>query len=69
MINSELIVPAGGPTYSGTGFVNTGFLSTRFPFPPAHELTFDTPGEYPYFCAVHGSPNEGMRGTITVSPS
>jgi plastocyanin len=32
-----------------------------------YELTFDTPGEYPYFCALHGSPTMGMRGTITVT--
>jgi plastocyanin len=67
VINPELIPPAGGPTYDGTGFANTGFLGTRFRFPPAHELTFTTPGEYPYYCAVHGSPNSGMRGTIIVS--
>jgi plastocyanin len=69
IINPELVAPGGGTIYSGEGFVNTGFLSTRFPFPATAELTFDTPGEYPYYCGVHGSPNSGMRGTIIVSGS
>jgi plastocyanin len=61
------LVAAGGESvYRGEGFANTGFLSTRFPFPQTADLTFDTPGEYPYYCAVHGSPSQGMRGTIVV---
>lgn len=31
------------------------------------ELTFDTPGEYPYYCRFHGGPGGvGMAGTIIV---
>ena len=32
-----------------------------------YELTFDTPGEYPYYCALHGSPTMGMRAKVTVT--
>lgn len=36
--------------------------------PHAFEFTFTQPGTYNYYCAVHGSPTGGMRGTITVVP-
>jgi plastocyanin len=62
----ELVAAVGGQVYQGGELANTGFLSTRFPFPHTAELTFAEPGEYPYFCAIHGSPNQGMRGTIVV---
>ena len=32
------------------------------------EFTFEEPGEYPYYCEIHGGPGgEGMSGTITVT--
>lgn len=33
-----------------------------------HEVTFETPGEVPYFCSLHGSPDgtEGMVGVVNV---
>ncbi|MDP9357800.1 MAG: hypothetical protein M3R02_21430 [Chloroflexota bacterium] len=68
VINPEVLAPAGGPGYRGEGFTNTGFLSTAFPgFPAAAELTFEAPGDYPYYCAIHGSPTSGMRGKITAT--
>ena len=39
----------------------TGLTST--------DLTFDTAGEYPNYCALHSRPTMGMRGTIVVSAS
>jgi plastocyanin len=66
ILNPDLVAAAGEPAYRDGEFANTGFLSTRFPFPHSAELTFDAPGEYPYYCAIHGSPNQGMRGTIVV---
>ena len=27
---------------------------------------FDTPGEYPYFCSIHGTKDAGMIGTVVV---
>ena len=30
------------------------------------ERTFDTPGEYVFYCDVHGSPTSGMRGRVRV---
>ncbi len=30
--------------------------------------TFEQPGEYPYYCALHGAPGGvGMAGTVTVT--
>jgi plastocyanin len=30
-------------------------------------LTFNTPGTIGYYCEIHGSPGQGMFGTITVN--
>lgn len=36
----------------------------------AADLTFDTPGTYPFFCTFHGNAEgEGMAGTLTVVPA
>lgn len=66
VLNAEYIVPAGGPTYSGVGFVNSGLMDAAPDSPKSFELTFDTAGAYDYYCAIHGLPGEGMAGTITV---
>ena len=34
--------------------------------PRSFPVTFTQPGTYTFYCSVHGSPNSGMRGTITV---
>ncbi len=34
--------------------------------PHSYSFIFLTPGTYLYFCSVHGSPTEGMRGTVVV---
>jgi len=66
-LNPAVVAPAGGAAYHGAGYVNSGFLGKEFGGPQSYELTFDTPGAYPYFCAIHGSPTGGMHGTITVA--
>lgn len=32
-----------------------------------YEQTFDEPGEYGYYCKIHGSPGSGMAGTVVVT--
>ena len=32
-------------------------------------LTFDEPGEYPYYCSLHGTKTKGMIGGIKVVPA
>lgn len=61
-INPKVAFPSGGPTYNGTGFVNSGILVLPKPHP--FKLTFTTPGTYTYDCLVHPD----MDGTITVAP-
>ena len=67
--------PATGPgtwTYSGTEYGNGFFWSPLMDdqrgdppagLPGVEKITFDTPGTYSYFCAIHGP---DMSGTITV---
>lgn len=44
------------------------FPSSGAPVSPPHSysFTFLSPGTYLYFCSVHGTPSNGMRGTIVV---
>jgi plastocyanin len=71
--NPLTLFPQGGPVYSGEGYVNSGFMGelNGQPLPGglAYELTFDTAGEFPYYCILHASGPEGpgMTGTIRVS--
>jgi len=34
--------------------------------PHTYQFTFNTPGTYGYHCEAHGSPGNGMAGTVTV---
>ncbi len=54
------IPAAGGSTYDGTVFTNSGVI------PPggSYTLTFTAAGTYTYYCLFHSS--EGMIGTVTV---
>ena len=40
--------------------------STRFLPGTQYEYTFDAPGTYEYYCTLHGTPTQGMRGVIVV---
>lgn len=62
-INPKAALPAGGPTYNGSGWSNSGFLQPDAHGGPAkYTLTFTKPGTYSYDCLVHA----GMDGMITV---
>jgi plastocyanin len=63
-INPRAALPAGGSSYDGTGWVNSGFLTPKGPGPDKYTLTFSKPGTYEYDCLVHPR----MDGTITVQP-
>jgi plastocyanin len=71
--NPLTLFPQGGDVYNGEGYVNSGFLGELngqpLPGGTEYELTFDTAGEYPYYCILHASGPEGpgMAGTITVT--
>jgi plastocyanin len=69
IVNPEVLVPAGGSTYSGKGYFNSGFIwgtKDPMPGPRTYTLTFDTPGTYKYICVLHDE--MGMSGQITVLP-
>jgi plastocyanin len=67
LLNPQAFYPAGGSTYSGTGYLNSGFMGEAFQGPTTYELTFDTPGDFDYYCIIHGSPTQGMRAKIKVT--
>jgi plastocyanin len=66
-INQQL-APAGGATYDGTGFVNSGlllaFAAGAHPL-PTYALTFTKPGTYNYAVIFHPS----MLGGVVVQPA
>lgn len=64
-LNPELVAPVGGSTYDGRGYANSGLLIAGGG-PTTYELTFDTPGTYRYYCALHGDPEGGMVGDVVV---
>lgn len=67
VLNPQATYPAGGPTYDGTGYVNSGFMGQAFRGPTTFQLTFAAAGDFVYYCAIHGSPTQGMRAKITVA--
>lgn len=70
VINPAIVAPAGPSVYRGQGYANSGALGAdfgKYTKLTTYELTFATPGTYPYYCALHGSPTMGMRGTVTVT--
>jgi plastocyanin len=54
-------MPAGGSTYDGTAFTNSGILDGQKPY----TLQFTKPGVYPYYCLLH----PGMMGVVIVNPA
>jgi plastocyanin len=70
VINPVVLAPAGGPTYSGKDYFNSGWIwgtKDPFPGPRSYTLKFDTPGTYEFYCALHDP--MGMSGHITVLPA
>jgi plastocyanin len=67
VVNPEVLAPAGGATYSGQGYFNSGLIwgtEVPIPGPRTYSLTFDTPGTYNYICVLHDP--LGMVGQVTV---
>jgi plastocyanin len=63
-IPADVATPQGGTSYTGQGYLNSGLLFGGSSF----VATMDAPpGTYTYYCIIHGSPQGGMMGTITVT--
>ncbi|MCL6650514.1 MAG: hypothetical protein K6U89_19630, partial [Chloroflexi bacterium] len=56
LLNPEAAAPSGGPSYAGSGRVNSGLLLSGQQF----SLTFTQPGTYPYICLVHEQLHTGV---------
>jgi plastocyanin len=70
VVNPVVLAPAGGPTYSGKDYFNSGWIwgtQDPFPGPRSYTLKFDTPGTYEFYCVLHDP--MGMSGHITVLPA
>ena len=70
VFNPAVVRRVGTEVYTGTGYANSGAMGADFEEYTGlttYELTFDTPGEYLYYCALHGSPTAGMRARLTVT--
>ncbi len=73
---ANVTIPAGttvtwtwvGGFHDVTATGTPAFPSSGAPVGPPETFshTFNAPGTYLYFCSVHGSPTDGMRGTIVV---
>jgi plastocyanin len=64
-LNQAAVLPAGGTSYDGTTYTNSGLMmhGGPGPEPPTYSLTFPKAGRYDYVCIVH----PGMSGTVVVN--
>jgi plastocyanin len=69
--NMETFLPQGGNTWSGTGFLNSGFTGIpQLGLPMEFEVTFDTEGEFIVYCILHGTPDgQRMAAPLIVGPA
>jgi len=59
--NPQMLFPAGGRSYDGTGFYNSGVSGPDGKL--SYTLTFTKAGRYEYDCTIHA----GMRGIVVVT--
>src|SRR5215813_11381777 len=57
-----VVTPAGGSTFGGSGWFNSGLLSTEPDLATSYSLTFTAAGDYTFHCLVHST----MQGTLHV---
>ncbi|MDB5053160.1 MAG: hypothetical protein JWM44_1210 [Bacilli bacterium] len=60
--NLKFMAPAGGNTFDGSGFVNSGMIMAH----KSYTLTFTKAGTYKYECYLHSGSK--MTGTVVVAP-
>jgi plastocyanin len=65
-LNPTAVLPAGGKTFDGSTFTNSGLMMLGGPGgsePPTYSLTFTKAGSYDYVCVIH----PGMTGKVVVN--
>jgi plastocyanin len=69
VINPLSFFAQGGNVWSGTGWLNSGYMGIpQLGLPMEFEVTFDTPGDYGVFCRLHGDESGGgMAGKVKVT--
>jgi len=71
-VDARQIRRQGGQTHDGTAYLNSGIMTTMpetgldAPSVGTYELRFTHPGDFVYYCIVHG---KAMRGTVHVRPA
>jgi plastocyanin len=63
IINPSVAAPAGGTTYAGSGYLNSGVPSPTGP-PAPFVIKFTKAGTFTFHCLVH----PGMKGVVKVLP-
>ena len=65
-INPLTLFPQGGDSFDGTGYLNSGYFGLPG-MPTEFTATFTAPGEYIYYCVLHGdAEGGGMAATLRV---
>lgn len=65
-INPMTLLPQGGNTFDGTGYMNSGYFGLPG-MPTEFTATFTAAGEYLYYCILHGdAQGGGMAATLRV---
>ncbi|MEO5953204.1 MAG: hypothetical protein ABIQ44_12130, partial [Chloroflexia bacterium] len=71
LFNPIVVNPAGGDTYDGSAFTNSGIRAADQPGPLEYKLTFSKSGTYDYVCLLHSGAlpdgtKVGMIGKVVV---
>ena len=67
VFNPIAVLPSGGTTYKGTGYLNSGVLSGQMdPGPHSVTFIFTAAGMFKYICVFHA--DMGMSAHVTVLP-
>jgi plastocyanin len=65
--NPESFFAQGGNVWSGKGVLNSGYMGIpQLGLPMEFEVLFDTPGEYIYYCILHGDMNGGRMAAKVI---
>lgn len=66
--NNATFLPSGTTTFDGTGYMQSGFMGVpQLGLPVEFTANFTAPGEFTYYCSLHGdAAGGGMAATLRV---